>query len=103
MITPFYRRLQVEVGFNWKLLPSGQMTWREWAFDPNGGATLPGQLLNRKNKPDQTVAAYIDFECPDKKMRSRFFWLHGAIRVLGFDIGGGIFYGQQPIQPVIAS
>lgn len=109
MRTKFYwwHRLQIEVGISFKLFPSGQMTWKQWLFDPVFGITYPGQeIKNRWQLPESTSyevdVRSLQTEMPDKgpaKFASKVLWVHGAVRVLGLDIGAGLFVRPSPFLP----
>jgi hypothetical protein len=96
MDDPITNRFQVEIGGGWQLLPSDGVTWREWAFDPFFGLTLPGQILKNPRTQVPKIQHWVDEigegRDPKTGMKnfhwvSRAFWLRFGIRVLGLDIG----------------
>jgi len=101
-------RLQLQIGLRFDLMPSKHDTWWQWAFSPTCGLTRVGQVLEngrvRQQLPDTFGRGYVDMIDHEKDpitglrqttMISRCFWLHGAIRILGFDLGAGIFYRKR--------
>lgn len=93
-------RLQIEVGVSWKMVPSGQgMTWRNWAFDPSFGVTWPGQEITSRWQLPEASSTYVDTLCVGEGTGNKYvslaFWVHGALRVLGLDIGFGVFWRKQ--------
>lgn len=104
MRDPLYQRLQLEFGLNFRLLPSDDApTWRKWAFDPFFGVTLIGQqMINPRAALPKLGQGFVD-ELPMQPLNgmkqwnwvSRCFWLRFGCRILGIDIGFGLFYRKR--------
>lgn len=86
----WYDRLQFEIGVTWKLLPSN-IGFREWLFSPCAGLTYPGMKITSRAQFPSEIKPYF----ADKDMRAQFFWLHGALRIVGVDLGAAVFYRQK--------
>jgi hypothetical protein len=93
----WWQRFQLEVGFGWKLFPSGLLTWRTWAWDPFFNLVWPGkQPVCRADLPDGEVFGGLE-QVPGsdpKEFRNQamIWWLGMGIRVLGLDMGVGMFW-----------
>lgn len=105
----WWERGQVQFGVNWQLFPSSRMTWREWLFSPEFGVTMPGEEITSRTKLPESTSWNVDTRSIQDlsggkgpaKFASRVFWLHGAVRVIGLDIGAGIFWRlNSSIQPL---
>lgn len=102
----WWSRLQIEFGISFKLFPNRDLTWRQWAFDPNGGITYPGQAIDRRWQLPESTSWEVDTtmitydERKTKRFYSRVLWIHGAIRVLGIDVGAGLYFRPSPIVKV---
>lgn len=99
-------RIQFEIGIRFDMVPASSMTWRQWAFEPmvnfvRVGDVLPNPRANLpKFGPGFVDEIGGDERDPETGLRkfiwvSRCFWMSGAIRILGFDLGVGIFYRQR--------
>lgn len=101
-------RFQIEIGIRFDLVPQSRDSWLQWAFSPSFGLTRVGQVLEpgriRQQVPEGTLQVSVDCEDLDRDpetnlMRSRWtsrcFWLRGAIRILGVDLGAGIFWRRK--------
>jgi hypothetical protein len=95
----WYERFQIEIGISWKMVRNRDMSsWKEWAFSPSFGMTVPGQeIKNRWQLPESSSWGVdtISVGEQDKKYISSVLWVHGALRVLGLDIGAGVFWRKQ--------
>lgn len=85
------RRVQLEIGVRWQMVPDRHTTWKKWAFDPYWGAVWPGKIIRgRQDLPEGEV--FGGLEITDKnEYRALVWWVSGAIRVLGLDVGLGVF------------
>lgn len=88
-------RIEFGFGFTWHFFPN-EMTWREWFFSPQGGVTWPGKCLS----DDKMSVRELDhrkgnLKMVDNKFYARYFWLHGALRIIGLDVGISIFYKMR--------
>lgn len=102
-------RFQIEIGGRWQLMPGKHESWRQWAFDPFFGLTRIGQELgpNPRAKLPQdgpelrflldSVEDGIDEATKLRKTRwiSRVFWLRFGCRLLGLDIGFGLYWRKN--------
>lgn len=106
--SPWYRRTQIEFGINFKLFPDGgRMSLREHLFDPFFNLAWIGkELKNPRGELPEGQHWYVD--CVDQKKDrspieslrdykyySRCFWLGFGCRILGLDVGVGIFYRKK--------
>lgn len=82
---PFFRRINIEIGLNWAM--PGRLAISKWIFDPYLGLTHPGKRVTRTDMPDGLGAWFMD-----ENHRALYYWLRGAIRILGFDFGFSVFY-----------
>lgn len=88
----WYQRFQVEVGGRWQAVPDSQTTWKQWLFDPFYRFTYPGKFpVTRADFPDFPLHGSINFR-DDKQMESLIYWASAGCRVLGLDLGAGVFY-----------
>lgn len=98
----WWRRLQIQVIVEWRLMP-GDLTFREWLFSPVASLIFPGWEVRYKNqvldmyKDAQQVPEGKDLPwgAPVKHI-SRIFWARVALRILGFDIGAGVYFLADP-------
>ena len=106
MRTKFYwwERLQVEFVLRFKLLPNKELGWKKWAWDPAFGMTLPGQVLDTRYRLPNSTSWDVDTTMIEDasaggpaKFKSRVFWIHGALRVVGIDVGAGFYFRPSPI------
>jgi hypothetical protein len=90
---PFYQRFIVQLQIHWDLFPTKAMdsSWSKWAFDPDYGIVKPGDKLPHRGFMPGTIGLDQDWDSKTG-LTSRVYWIHAAIRILGADIGGGIFY-----------
>ena len=101
-------RIQFQIALRFDLAPSKQDTWLQWAFSPTAGITRIGEELKNPHRqlPEGWGQGYLDKEendlGPDPvtglnrwSWTSRCFWLRGAIRILGVDLGAGVFYRKR--------
>lgn len=105
-------RFQFEIGVSWTLVPRRGNTWRQWLFDPEWGLTVVGQKFlpmtnGRTQLPDgfeiKTMVDTVDDGKgidPATNLKnwwfiSRVFWLRGSIRILGLDVGAGIYWRKR--------
>lgn len=89
------RRVQVEIGGRWQLVPGRSDTWREWAFDPFFGYTYPGKIIKgRQELPDGETFGGLEI-LGNNQYRALVWWLRFGIRVFGLDVGLGIFVRSQ--------
>lgn len=107
MTDPLHQRIQFQIGLRFDMCPPDNIGWRKWAFDPYFQLTRIGQqLTNPRTQLPENRCGYMDehildpeFDPVTKLKRwcwiSRCFWLTGAIRILGFDLGAGIFYRKK--------
>jgi hypothetical protein len=93
---PFWQRFQIEIGGRWQLLPNKDLTWAKWAWDPFGSCIWPGKRVTYGATPDGCWSGvWSRAETYDSETRSaqmNFYWLSGAIRILGLDFGAAILY-----------
>lgn len=97
-------RFQIEIGGRWQLMPAENMTWRQWAFDPFAGLTVPGQILKdpRMQLPKirhwvEQINDGIDAETGLRKYHwtSRAFWLRFGVRLFGLDVGFAVAWRKK--------
>lgn len=95
----WHERFQFEIGGQWQLVKSRDMTWREWLFSPSFGMTRIGQEITTRYQLPESTQYGVDTlsvgEGTDRKYYSNVFWIHGAIRILGLDIGLSIFWRRS--------
>lgn len=104
---PWYKRFQFEIGIRFDL-NWASIGFRKWLFDPYAGLTLIGQKLDpglsRSSVPNEAVHKSLHTfdtgEISDGGLRithfiSDCFWLRGAIRICGFDLGAGFYYRRN--------
>lgn len=94
------RRLQIQIGGTWALVPDGQTTWREWLFSPFANYAWPGRRLKYTAVPREMWKPHLIENYDAGEADARFWWLTGAIRVLGLDVGAAIFFDPTPTTPV---
>lgn len=103
---PWYRRIQFEVGINFRLMPDNRTSWRQHLIDPFLNFVWIGKRLEnpRVELPTPFSGACVDREDGPRDdptglrtsiWTSRCFWLGFGCRILGLDIGVGIFYRKQ--------
>lgn len=95
-----WERFQIEIGIRWQLFPGKDLTWKQWLFDPVWGITFPGEEITTRTQLPESTSWGVDSKSVEengekKKYISLVFWLHGAIRILGLDLGAGIFWRQN--------
>jgi hypothetical protein len=92
----WYERCQLQLSLNFQLVPSKDMSLKEWAFSPYFGITKPKQQITTRFQLPEGTSYSVDTlsvgEGPDKKFYSNVFWIRGAVRVLGLDVGAGFFW-----------
>jgi hypothetical protein len=91
----WWQRFQLEVGVNWKMVPSRDLTWKTWAFDPFFNLTWPGKTpVTRADLPEGEIFGGLESvgEGKDLKFFSLVWWCGFGIRLLGLDVGVGLFY-----------
>lgn len=101
-MAPFkwWQRFQIQVTINWQLLPAKDLTWKTWAFSLWAIMTLPRQEIKNRNQLPESASWAVDtyslvYKENDKKFYSNVFWVSVALRILGFDMGAGIFWRQH--------
>jgi hypothetical protein len=91
MKVKWYQRFQVEIGGRWQLFPSSDITWKQWLFDPFFNLVWPGKIINpRADLPDGSLFGGFEIAA-NNEYKSLVYWLGTGIRVLGLDLGIGIF------------
>lgn len=89
---PWYKRFQVEIGGRWQAVPDRNTTFREWLFSPFVKFTYPGKCpVTRADIPEGEVFGGIESRA-DGKFESLILWMSCGIRVLGLDVGIGVFF-----------
>lgn len=89
------RRIQIEIGGRWQLVPDRNTTWRQWIFDPFCGAIWPGKTIKgRSELPDGEGFGGLEITS-NNEFRSLVWWFRCGVRLLGLDIGMGIFVRSQ--------
>lgn len=108
MTDPLSQRLQFQIGLRFDMFPPDNVSWKRWAFDPHFQMTRIGQqLTNPRTQLPELDKGSVEELILDPQINpvtglkkwcwiSRCFWLTGAIRILGFDLGLGVFY-RKPI------
>lgn len=108
MNDPLHQRLQFQIGLRFDMFPPDNVGWKKWAFDPHFLLTRIGQVLvNPRSQLPEMGKGYVDERIlsterdPETGLIvrcwiSRCLWMSGAIRILGFDLGFGVFY-RKPI------
>lgn len=108
-IDRWWYRFQIEVGIRFQLCPSDAVnsSWRRHLFDPFGNFVLIGDILaNPRTQLPKFGQGYVDdvsppWERPPNEpnalrprsiWKSRCLWISGGVRLLGFEIGLGLFY-----------
>ncbi len=91
----WYQRFQIEIGGRWQAVPDSHTTWRQWFFSPFFRFTYPGKCpvtrADFPDFPDFSLHGSVSFR-DDNRMESLIYWATGAVRILGLDIGVGVFY-----------
>lgn len=91
LVIPWYKRFQIEIGGRWQAVPDRNTTFRQWLFDPFCGYTYPGKIIkDRQELPDGEVFGGLEI-LGNNEYRALVWWLRFGIRVLGLDIGAGVF------------
>jgi hypothetical protein len=99
----FTERFQIELGVNWRLFPSGGITWSKWAWDPYGDVIWPGKEIQLKDMLEGTLGPgwtrMVDEEerDPATNLRrthwfARYYRIGLALQILGIDLGFGFLY-----------
>ena len=96
MTIPFWQRFQFEIGGRWQLFPA-EMTWRKWAFDPEFGVTRVGQEITSRHRLPDPFHRFVEVE--GSRFLSKVLWVHGALRVLGLDVGVALFFMPRSERP----
>lgn len=103
----WWYRFQLEIGGRWQLLPDRNTSWRQWFFSPYWGLTLVGQRLDKpRQQLPEGVIGKGGLDSDDNgidpvtnilitRWISRCFWLRAGCRLLGLDIGIGLFYRKK--------
>jgi hypothetical protein len=105
----FRDRFQIEIGGRWQLMPGRNESWRQWAFDPFFGVTRIGQEISpnpRRHLPDDGPDLRFMLDERDdgideatglrkRTWISRIFWLRFGCRVLGLDLGFGVYLRRR--------
>lgn len=100
MKDPFWQRFQIEFGLGWTLMPNDTVnsSWRRHLFDPWFNLVFVGDILGnpRKHLP-KFGAGFVEEHTNDplKTWSSRCFWLGTGIRLLGLEVGFGVFYRKR--------
>lgn len=90
----WYKRLQFQFTVDYSMFP-GNMKFKEWLFDPHFLYIVPGQEIKTLNHvPDGKASAFLIDD--GDILHSRYLWLCSAIRLVGLDIGFGVFYLANP-------
>ena len=98
----WYYRVQLQIGVRFDLTPPG-ISWKEWAFDPFIGLTLPNQILNNPRSQLPKIQHWVDEVGEGRdannmkiyKWVSRALWFRAGVRILGLDIGLGIAWRKK--------
>lgn len=86
---PLRRRIGFGVGLVFAL-PTPKMPIRGWLFSPCGSLVKIGDpILHHTTVPAEMGPFFGDDSRP---MKAKFWALHAAIRILGFDVGIEIWY-----------
>ena len=92
---PWKKRFQVEIGGRWQAVPDRNTTFREWVFSPFAGLTYPGKIIKgRQEVPDGEVFGGLEI-LGNNEYRALVWWFRCGIRVLGLDVGVGVFVRSQ--------
>lgn len=91
---PLYRRIQLELGIRFDLFPAKNVTYRQWLFDPSFKCVWPGKRVVYGDTPDGLWGS-MAIETRGDTFHARFWWLGVAIRVLGLDVGFGLYYRKK--------
>lgn len=99
----FRDRFQVQLGVNWQLMPESHQPWTKWLFDPCLNLVWFGKKLKnpRLELPEGSFGkAFVwnanegqDAREPD--WRSNVAWFGAALRVLGLDMGFGVYLRRK--------
>jgi hypothetical protein len=112
-------RFNIQLGLQWQLMPAKEDSWLQWAFSPSFGVTRMGQKFTpfsgaRRFLPEGPSLHTMVDEADDGMGKdpatglknwwfvSRIFWVHGALRVLGLDLGFGV-YLRKRYEPALAA
>lgn len=88
---PWYKRFQIEIGGRWQAVPDRNTTILQWIFDPFCGFTYPGKIIKgRQEVPDEERFGGLEI-LGNNQYRALVWWLRFGIRLLGLDVGFGVF------------
>lgn len=101
---PIWKRVQIEIGGRWQMLPDKNTSWRQWLISPGCRLVWPGKEVDpRKDWPegaprkDQVDIVTDDERDPTTNLRrsrwyARYFWATCYLRVLGLDLGAAVLW-----------
>jgi len=86
----WWMRVQLEIGLRFDAVPNKTMSnsWKQWAWSPAFGITRVGDPANYAEHRE-----FLQFFNKDNE--AQFFWIHGALRILGVDLGVGFFWRKK--------
>jgi hypothetical protein len=106
----FRDRFNIQLGVWWQLMPAKDDTWLQWLFSPSFGVTRMGQVFQPFSNARQQLPEGPSLAClvdsvedgidPATGLKrwwfvSRVFWVRGALRVLGLDVGFGLYLRKR--------
>lgn len=95
---PWYMRTRIRAGINWEIFPYDQncdikKAFREWLWSPYFRMTKHGDEIQYKDFPSD-IGAHFAIDDPNIKrpLRSNYFFLGMALRIVGIDLGFELLY-----------
>lgn len=76
----WYNRLQIQVQLDFRLTP-GNKTVREWALNVESRLHWKGKVI---------------YDTKPQFPREKTTWFSVAVRLLGLDVGFGVYWGKKP-------
>jgi hypothetical protein len=97
MTIRWWQRFQVEVGGRWQMMPSRDMSPKEWLWSPFAGYVYPGKIIKgRQDLPEGEIYGGLEGNGTDAEpWRSLVWWVRFGIRICGLDVGMGVFVRSQ--------